>query len=364
MGNNESRKGEVNALLRSKKCLVFLLIFSLVTTILAASGCRGGRPENDIFQQSEEGEPEDELPGEKAGYLAPLTGEWVEEEAPTKRRPVAVMIDNDPTFGSQSGLDKAAWVYEIPVEGGITRFLALYQHHDAPILGPVRSLRPYFLNRALEFGAAISHIGYSPQAKKDITKLGAISLNEFILPNLYWRTADKKMPHNLYTNTENLFAELEDRGLDKINPGWKIDFIKEGALDEVPGVRTNKIKLHYHLGVVEYHFSIVDGVYKRFFRDQPQLDGETGEQLSAANVIIQHIERPRVLDSEGRLEFKTIGTGRARVLQAGKSYGANWEKKSREGWTYFSHPDGRPISLVPGSTWVQVVPEGIRMELE
>ncbi len=346
-----------------KRCTILLLILSLIT-ILGTAGCRRGGPDGDNSQQSEEGELDDELQGEKTGYYAPLTGEWMEEEAPTKRRPVAVVIDNDPTFGSQSGLDKAAWIYEVPVEGGITRFLALYHHYDALVLGPVRSLRPYFLDRALEFGAAISHIGYSPQAKKDITELGAISLNEFTFPNLYWRTVDKKMPHNLYTNTENLFGELEERGLDKINPGWEIDFIQEEDLDGVPGDYADKVRIHYHLGVVEYRYSTVEGVYKRFFRDRPHVDGETGEQLFAANVIIQHTERPRVLDSEGRLEFKTIGSGQGRVLQKGRDYEAMWEKKSREGWTRFSHPDGSLITLLPGNTWVQVVPEGTRVEVE
>ena len=134
---------------RGRKCIVFLLLFALFT-VLFAVGCRGGIPKEEDLQQSEEGETDEEPLGEQTGYRAPLTGEWVEEEAFTQRRPLAIIIDNDPTFGTQSGLDKAAWVFEIPVEGGITRFLAIYQHLDAPILGPVRSVRPYFLDRALE----------------------------------------------------------------------------------------------------------------------------------------------------------------------------------------------------------------------
>ncbi|NLJ33352.1 MAG: DUF3048 domain-containing protein [Firmicutes bacterium] len=348
---------------RGRKCIVFLLLFALFT-VLFAVGCRGGIPKEEDLQQSEEGETDEEPLGEQTGYRAPLTGEWVEEEAFTQRRPLAIIIDNDPTFGTQSGLDKAAWVFEIPVEGGITRFLAIYQHLDAPILGPVRSVRPYFLDRALEFEAALGHIGYSPQAKKDISKLGAISLNEFTFPNLYWRTPDKKMPHNLYTNTEGLFAELAERGLDKINPSWELEFRAEDAWDELPGGRAQKIRIHYHLGVVEYRYSSTDGVYKRFFRDQPHLDAETGEQLSASNIIIQHIERPRVLDAEGRLEFKSLARGQVRVLQAGKGYEALWEKNSRAGWTRLFHQNGNLVDLVVGNTWVQVVPEGIRVEVE
>ncbi|MGI6142799.1 MAG: DUF3048 domain-containing protein [bacterium] len=346
---------------RGDKTILFILIFMLVLS-LVVTGCSKG-------EESEAPPPEEEEPGEeqepeKTGFLAPLTGELVEDEELTRRRPVAVMIDNDPTFGAHSGLDKAAWVFEIPVEGGITRFLAVYQHRDAPVLGPVRSTRSYFLDRALEFQAAVSHAGYSPQAKQDIPRLGIISLNEFALSHLYWRTSDKKMPHNLYTNTEDLFAELEERGLNKITPSWDISFFPEAEPEAVPGEPATKIRIHYHTGVVEYRYSPVQGAYKRYFRGQPHEDAETGEQLLITNLIIQQTDRPRVLDSEGRLELKTVGTGSARVFQLGRNYEAVWEKKTREGWTRFSDSGGNTIKLVPGNTWVQVVPEGTRLEIE
>jgi len=346
---------------RAKKVIPFLLVLIFLLS-LGLTGCRKGGEEAENPPAEEE--PLEEQEPEPTGFLAPLTGELVEEEELTKRRPVAVMIDNDPTFGAHSGLDKAAWVFEMPVEGGITRFLAVYQHRDAPVLGPVRSTRPYFLDRAMEFQAAVSHAGYSPQAKEDISRLGIISLNEFALSHLYWRTQDKKMPHNLYTNTEGLFAELKERGLDKITPTWEISFFPEADPEAVPGEPATIIRIHYHTGVVEYRYSPLHGAYKRYFRGQPHEDAETGEQLLVTNLILQHMERPRVLDSEGRLELKTVGTGSARVFQLGKNYEAVWEKKGREGWTRFAEPGGSIIKLVPGNTWVQVVPEGTRLEIE
>lgn len=346
---------------RAKKVIPFLLVLIFLLS-LGLTGCRKGGEEAENPPAEEE--PLEEQEPEPTGFLAPLTGELVEEEELTKRRPVAVMIDNDPTFGAHSGLDKAAWVFEMPVEGGITRFLAVYQHRDAPVLGPVRSTRPYFLDRAMEFQAAVSHAGYSPQAKEDISRLGIISLNEFALSHLYWRTQDKKMPHNLYTNTEGLFAELKERGLDKITPTWEISFFPAADPEAVPGEPATKIRIHYHTGVVEYRYSPLHGAYKRYFRGQPHEDAETGEQLLVTNLILQHMERPRVLDSEGRLELKTVGTGSARVFQLGKNYEAVWEKKGREGWTRFAEPGGSIIKLVPGNTWVQVVPEGTRLEIE
>lgn len=337
----------------------FILLVLLLVLGLAVTGC--GRPDSgEEPGLVEEEEPLDEM--EPEDFLSPLTGERVMEEALIQRRPVAVMIDNDPTFGSQSGLDKAAWVFEIPVEGGITRFLAVYQHRDAPVVGPVRSTRDYFLDRALEFAAALSHIGYSPQAKRDIPQLGVISLNEFTVSHLYWRVKDKKPPHNLYTDTNNLFGEIEKRGLNKYTPPWDIDFLAEE--DEIPGKPVSKIRIHYPLGVVEYRYSPSAGAYARSFRGQPHRDAETGEQLLATNVIIQYVPRPRVLDSEGRLELKTVGSGKAMVFRLGKGSEATWSKKDRKGWTSFSDLDGRDILLAAGNTWVQVVPEGTRVEIE
>lgn len=343
------------------RCFVVVLVL-LLGVALAVTGCSRPAPgEENKLPQEEETVNEPELE-EETGFIAPLTGERLEAEILVQRRPLAVMIDNDPTFGAQSGLDKAAWVYEMPVEGGITRFLAIFQHRDAPVLGPVRSTRHYFLDRVLEFEAALGHVGYSPQAKEDIPRLGIISLNEFTLPHLYWRVKDKKMPHNLYTDTQRLFAEIDRRGLNKYTPKWDIRFLT--AEDEVPGDPVTRIRIHYPLGVVEYRYSPSDGTYRRLFRGKPHKDAETGEQLLVTNIIIQYVPRPRVLDSEGRLDLQTVGSGKAKIFQLGKGYEATWEKKSRQDWTRFANLAGNSILLAPGNTWVQVVPEGTRVEIE
>jgi hypothetical protein len=355
-------RGDVMQFGHKTVSLLLLLLALVLVFFLVMTGCSSNKPE-----QKEQEPPEEQLNNEQEveteiGLIAPLTGEPVEEEALITRRPLAVIIDNDPTFGAQSGLDKAAWVYEIAAEGGITRFLAVYQHQDAPVLGPVRSARDYFLDRALEFEAALAHIGYSPQAKKDIPQLGIISLNEFALPKLYWRTEDKKMPHNLYTDTQGLFAEVEKRGLNKFTPKWEINHFK--AEEDIPGVPVSRIRIHYPLGVVEYRYQAASGAFARSFRGQPHREGETGQQIQVNNVIIQQVERPRVLDSEGRLELKMVGKGEAKVFRAGKGVDATWEKKSRDAWTNYYGPDGDIVSFIKGNTWVQVVPEGTRIEIE
>ncbi len=94
-------------------------------------------------------------------------------------------------------------MFEILTEGGITRLMPVFLHQDAPLLGSVRSARHYFLDKALEFNAAYSHCGYSPQAKQDISSLKVISLNEFYLPRCTGASG-RKEPHNVYTSTERL----------------------------------------------------------------------------------------------------------------------------------------------------------------
>lgn len=330
----------------------------LVVVALVAVGCGPATAEPDP-----ELNPEGDETLEETGFLAPLTGERVEDEALATRRPVAVILGNDnPAKSPQTGLDQAAWVIELPVEGGLTRLMAVFQHRDAPILGPVRSARPVFLDRSLEFGGVLGHVGYSPLAKQEIPKLGVTSLNEFGFSGLYWRVKEKRAPHNLYTDTSRLFGEIKSQGKDEHEPKWELVFLKP---EEQPhGSPAENIRIHYPLGVVEYRYNGEKGAYERYYKGQAHVDEESGQQLLATNIIIQEVKRPRVVDSEGRLDVQTIGTGLAEVFQLGQGLEASWRKQARDSWTAFVGADGKPVPLAVGNTWVQMVAEGTKIEIE
>jgi len=107
-----------------------------------------------------------------------LTGVQV-DPAVNQRPTTAVMIENSTAARPQSGLDQAGVVFEAIAEGGITRFEAIYQDSQPAYLGPVRSVRPYYIQWALGFDAAIAHVGGSPEALSDIKTWNAKDLDQF-----------------------------------------------------------------------------------------------------------------------------------------------------------------------------------------
>ena len=119
-----------------------------------------------------------------------------------KDRPIAVMIDNHNQAWPQAGLNKAYMVYEIIVEGGETRLMALFKGVTVDKIGPVRSSRHYFIDYAMENDAIYAHYGWSPQAESDIKKYSINNLNGITeSTSTFWRVKDKSAPHNAVTST-------------------------------------------------------------------------------------------------------------------------------------------------------------------
>ena len=143
-------------------------------------------------------------------------------------RPIAVMIDNHSGAWPQANLNKAYMVYEIVVEGGETRLMALFKGQNLEKIGPVRSSRHYFLDYALENDAIYVHHGWSPQAKSDISSLGVNNINGIQESSSnFWRVKDKSAPHNLFTSTESILKISERKGYSKTSN-------KKSVLNYVP----------------------------------------------------------------------------------------------------------------------------------
>ena len=128
-------------------------------------------------------------------------------------RPIAVMIDNHKSALPQAGLNDAYIVYEMIVEGGETRLMALFKGKTLDKIGPIRSARHYYLDYALENDAIYVHYGWSPQAQSDISKLGVNNVNGLVQSSSdFWRVKDKSAPHNAVTSTSNILKIAENKG--------------------------------------------------------------------------------------------------------------------------------------------------------
>ena len=278
----------------------------------------------------------------------------IEKESPFGNRPLAVMVDNARDARPQSGLDKANIVYEVLAEGGITRFLAIYATQETDKVGPVRSARPYFITKTLEHNSIYVHAGESPEAAIFIRAERIDDINELVHYQPFWRTQDRRPPHNLYTSTERLREEAKKLGyIEMVNKG---DYQFETDRDEVlTGREVQKIDIRYNVNYsVSYHYVPETQRYIRFINGQPHIDAETGRQLDVKNIIIQHSEK-KVMDSEGRLAVDFIGDGVGLIIFNGRSEEITWLKESLESRTLFYDKDGNRLAIQPGNVWIQVI---------
>ncbi|MEC9488545.1 MAG: DUF3048 domain-containing protein [Halanaerobium sp.] len=289
------------------------------------------------------------LQGEKLDWqkdMNPFTGEVLQEEE-LATRPLLFTIDNTSTARPQAGLKEADIIYEVPVEGGITRFLALYYGHLPERVGPIRSARPYIVQLAVENEAMLLHAGSSPGGYQLLSDLDALHLDEIYQGKYYWReNKGRKAPHNLFTGKKEL-AELV-RILPPINFRPRFDFAR--TTQDEAGTALSEIKVRFW-GKEIIFMSGGDGIVRK-------LNGQksTGE-VQVANLIVHYLPVHLIKgDREGRLEMELAGKGKALVFSNGRAIEASWQKEAG-GWSEYETGSGEPVTFATGSTWIILVPE-------
>jgi len=294
-----------------------------------------------------------------AANRAPLTGLPVSGDS--GGRAFLFTVENSPAARPQSGLEQADLVYEVLAEGEITRFLAVYQSEHPQVIGPVRSMRPYFAEIGVGLDAVLVHAGWSQDGMNMMVKLKADHMDGVYADGaVFWRFKDRKAPHNLYTSWEKVqqgFARHKFRAAWK-NPGLLFAEAGEettGGSDSAAWGPAGSVTIPYLMGYkVSYEYDAEAGVYKRFMDDKPHEDKESGKQLTAANVIVMEADH-RVLDKAGRRAVDVNSSGNAVLIQQGRERKATW---SRNDGVIRVFADGKELPLIPGKTWVQIVPKG------
>ena len=284
-------------------------------------------------------------------------------------RPIAVMIDNHSGAWPQANLNKAYMVYEIVVEGGETRLMALFKGQNLEKIGPVRSSRHYFLDYALENDAIYVHHGWSPQAQSDIASLGVNNINGIQeSSSSFWRVKDKSAPHNLFTSTESILKIAERKGYSKIsNKKSVLNYVSNEV--EMPSTAVNATSVtipHSNLQTVKYEYDEQSKTYKRYARNKLQTDYVTGEPVTTKNIIITMCENYTLEDSEnkGRQGLKNIGTFKGYYITDGKAIEIQCIKNARDEQTVYKDLNGKEIEVNDGNTFVNICPIDANLIIE
>ncbi len=308
-------------------------------------------------------EPEPEPEPEPETFPDPLTGLPLETDVSAKR-PYAVIINNHKQAQPTVSLTKASLIYEYIAEGGITRFLAIYQNiEDVGEIGTVRSARPYYLETCLGYDAILVHAGGSDEAYSDI-KAWKMDHMDGVRggrdAKIFWRDSYRKSKngyeHSLMTSSEKILEYVNSTTMRKEHKeGYDsgLRFGEEAATVEGIDAATVKINVsNYKTGVFYY-----DEETKRYDVHQyggPMKEGSTEETLSVKNLLVLHTTS-RVIDDYGRMSYATTGSGSGNYYCEGKGIPIKWSRKTRNDVYIYTTEDGKELTLMPGNTYVSVI---------
>lgn len=286
-----------------------------------------------------------------------LTGLPLDKEK-IKRRPVAVMINNLKPAVPQSGLLDAAVVYEAPVEGYITRFMAIFEDWDKiQKIGSIRSARTYYVRFAAEFDAYLVHVGEAYNARKLLSSSNSITESG---DGTIFRDKSGKAPHNAFTSGEKLthFFEKNTKLRSRISDeALKTSMFLFADQDEdmkkAANVKSaNSIDLSgvYNVNKPSFVYDSKTKLYKRHQYGGLSKDLNHNEDLAFKNVVIQFTSGS-VFDKKGRWNINETGGGDAYYLTNGKIKDAKWSFKN--GRThYYDSLTGEEIAFNRGKTWI------------
>ena len=288
-------------------------------------------------------------------FHSPLTGLEVADEAATKQPTTGVMIENSPDARPQSGLKKAGIVYEAVAEGGITRFMAIYQQDKPALIGPVRSLRLYYLHWAAPYQAAIAHVGGSGNALDAVRSAPYRDIDQFFNAGSSWRTSDRYPPHNMYTSGEKLDQLNQAKGFTESNfQGFERT---DGKAAETPDATQISVNFSSPLYATTYTYDATSNTYTRSLAGAPHTDREEG-QITPSVIVAIEVSAELRPGNDGYEDLVTTGSGTAHIFQGGSVIPASWQKDEPTAPLQLKDAEGKTIKLHRGQTWIAAYTAG------
>ena len=286
----------------------------------------------------------------------------------SKTRPFAIMVNNHPTARNyHSGLQDAYIVYEIIVEGGMTRYLAVFKDQQTERIGSVRSARHYFLDYALENDAIYVHHGYSPQAQSDWNKLGVDRIE--VSDSTGWRdrTLGIAYEHTLFTSIAKL-----NNGLKNKRTETKKDLLLKYSIEKVDlstidqATKADTVTIKYSNSVTDkYVYDKDNEYYLRYVNNKAHVDFPTKEQYHFKNIITYKVGNSTIAgDEKGRQTLNNVGSGTGYYISNGYAVPIKWSKASRDAQTLYTYLSGEKIDVNDGNTFINIIPNSGSINIE
>lgn len=339
------------------KKIVSLLLLLVVSLSLTSCGTNSSVPPGPTPTPAPTPEP---TPSPEEVFLSTYIN--------TDERPVAVMVDNDNKQARpHAGLNEAYLIYEMVVEGGSTRFMALYKGTDTAKIGPVRSSRHYFLDYVMENDAIYTHFGWSPKASADIAAYNINKINGVLGEDgeIFWREEKFKGDwHSAYTSMKNIKEKAQKKSYALTTNRKNGIQYSETLYHPQSELIANRVTLpysyHYKTG---YTYNPETRLYEKNILGEPHVM-QNGEVLTVKNILIQLISDTSLGDGTDRRNITTTGSGKGYYITEGVYEEITWSKASRRDDTVYKKADGTILKINPGQTIVNIISPSAGVQFE
>ena len=341
-----------------KKFIIFICVF------LCLVGCSNEKPKEPEIPNPNEQKEEEPKQEEKAPV------KWIVDPE-SKTRPYAVMINCHNNALPQSDVNKAYIVYELMVEGGITRMMALYKDADASKIGSVRSARSQYLGYVLENDATYVSAGGSKEGIREVNKLG---INRIDVDNSAYGMRDTKLKrdyeHTLFTSIDKLkkasknynYRTTTDKGLLLKYSEEELDLSKYKS-----AIKAENISIKYSdYRTSKYTYDSTNKTYLRFMNNTKNTDLTTGNQYTAKNIIVYGVKYTTFTSDNyyGYQKINNIGSGEGYYITNGYAIPITWSKKDLSSKTIYKIKETKEELVVNnGNTYIQIYPKGNDMKI-
>ena len=287
-------------------------------------------------------------PSPSAALAAQLRSPFTGEPVPSLNRVLAVKIDNIVNARPQTGLPRADIVYVLPVEGGLSRLLAIFSSHYPPVVGAVRSAREDDLQLLRQFGRpAFAYSGATPRLLPYIHRTARIVDLYAGTTSGYYRDFSRAAPYNLYAHTRQLLAQAKGASTAH-DIGFRFGPPPAG------GKATRSVSVSYPAASFRFTWSAARGRWLVTMDGTPGVTS-AGARLSAATVVIQHttVRTSQFKEYGVRPPYaESVGSGTTLVLRDGRAWAGHWSRPTADGGTTFTTASGQPMTFARGQVWV------------